>query len=95
MRNLLKGIVLILLVLCAPVSYAATIFDNGPVDPTRGTWNMTDPQWTIYDDFVLNSPTEITGINHSIFKQTEDPYVQNFVSIWDGIGTTANQIIPE
>ena len=39
---------------------ANTIFDNGPVDSTRLTWNDTGPNYTIYDDFRLATDSTIT-----------------------------------
>lgn len=85
---------LLTLFLWCPVSIATVIFDNGPVDPTRTTWNHTFSGATIYDDFVLDSLTTITGLNYSIFVTDSSNYVQTHVSIYDGIDVGASAIIP-
>jgi len=81
------------LFLCSATSFAAIIFDNGPVDPTRVTWNDTSPSFTIYDDFLLTSPTDITGLNLSIFIESASAYQQTYISIVDGVTETSNTII--
>ena len=83
-----------LFTLSAP-SFATLIFDNGSVDPARTTWNDTSPNFTIYDDFTLNSNTTITGISHSIFMQGQSNYAQTYISIFDGVGVGANAVIAE
>ena len=66
------------------------IFDNGPVDPTRTTWNDTDPSFTIYDDFILTASTTITELRWSVFMKLPGDYSQTFISIYDGITASAN-----
>lgn len=80
--------------LWSPASFATVIFDNGPVDQTRSTWSDAHPI-TIYDDFVLSLPTEITGLTYSIFMQNIADYITTFVSIFDGIDITSNPVISE
>lgn len=71
------------------------IIDNGTIDPNRTTWNDTDPSFTIFDDFILTGDTVITAIEHGIFMQSIANYDQTFVSIFDGISTSANAVIAE
>jgi len=86
----------LLAVLLSPVAaHADLIIANGTIDPTRVTWNDTDPSFTIYDDFTLTGDTTITGIEHGIFMTVIGNYVQTFVSIFDGIDLSANAIIAE
>jgi len=84
------------LMLCtASAASGALLFDNGSVDPSRTPWNDTDPVYTAYDGFVLTSNATISGIQHSIFIQGSAGYQQTYISIYDGISTTANPVVAD
>jgi len=85
-----------LTVLLSPMAANADlIIDNGTIDPTRTTWNDTDPDFTIFDDFTLTGDTTITGIEHGIFTTVIGNYIQTFVSIFDGIDPSSSAVIAE
>ena len=94
-QSLGKGIIFIALACIAVASHAAIIVDNGTVDPGRTTWNSVDPVYTIFDDFVLSDATLITRIDHTIFMPQIENYSRTFVSVWDGIGADATDIVAE
>ncbi len=70
------------------IAHAGLIFDNGATDPNRSTWNMTDPGYVIYDDFVLSSATTITQITFNDWLFAESPYLNTTYSILDSLGGT-------
>lgn len=64
------------LALAAPAA-AATLYDNGPIDASNTTWNMTDHTvadatlraFTVIDDFELAAAATIRAITFSFFSE--------------------------
>ena len=77
---------LIAVVLVPNMAFGDLVFDNGGPDPDRTTWNMHNPDWTVYDDFVLSSATTITRITFNDWEFTDSPYTNTSWSILDGLG---------
>jgi len=83
--KMLKVALIGLLLSVSSFANAGLMFDNGTtIDQTNTTWNMTSPNWTIYEDFFLTNDSIITNINYSIFATSLASYQQSFISILDG-----------
>lgn len=96
MKKILQiAAVALALSMVAPIgARAGLIFDNGPVDATRTTWNATGAQnWTIFDDFVIASNTTVTSIEYNIFQNDAADYLNTAVTILDGTGGVLGGII--
>ena len=55
-------LILVLLFLASATLADPILFDNGGVDTSNPTWNMTAPTYTVWDDFVLASDSTLTEI---------------------------------
>lgn len=78
---------------------AAILFDNGPTDETRTTWNVTNntttnDRYTAFDDFVLAEKTLITEIEYSIFLLESTEYVSTHVSFLDDEPSVGGPVAP-
>jgi hypothetical protein len=56
----------------ATADASTVVFDNGPIDPGRTTWNVSEG-FRILDDFVLTADTVITKIEYSVFSFQTPP----------------------
>jgi len=74
-------------------SIGAQIFDNGPVNANRTTWNATGPFWNLRDDYSLTSTTTITSIEYNIFQNDSSKYSHTLVTIFDGAGGVPGAIV--
>lgn len=66
----------------------AVIFDNGPTDAARPTWNATHPGYTTFDDFDLTEATTLQAIEYDAFQGHRSDYVQTRLSIFDAVDGT-------
>jgi hypothetical protein len=82
-KNLIPLVLASLTLLSLPAS-ADILFDNGPIDPTRTTWNDTDPSFSIFDDFTLTSPAIISGLNYHVFTTSPSTIDHSVVSLYSG-----------
>ena len=71
----------------ATTSQAALIFDNGPADGLKPTWNIDSPTWTAFDDFTLGSNTVVTGFDYNAWEFSDSPYIS---TIWQITAGSAN-----
>jgi hypothetical protein len=64
------------LLMLAPTAQGDTLFDNGPIGPPNAAtlFNMTSTCCVIYDNFVLNSNTTVTGFRWSGFEEVGSAY---------------------
>jgi hypothetical protein len=65
MRNLLSAAALGAALTCSP-AFGATIFDNGGIDNSATTWNISNI-FAVLDDFVVTGDATITGFEFSFF----------------------------
>ena len=94
-RSLTAGVFLLML---AGTSQATVLFDNGPVDVTNITWNMTTypgsaSDYVVVDEFVLTSTSTIDAIVFDAWHIATPDYLSTKYAIYDSLpagGTDSN-----